>query len=125
MARTKSSTLTEAEARLMDALWDLGRATVGEILAALPASPAPAYSTVLTTLRILEQKGFVRHAKDGRAFRYEPLVDRAEAGGSAVRQILGRFFRNSPELLVLNLLEQESVDKRELRRLKRLIADAE
>ena len=124
MARKRSSTLTEAEARLMDIVWHKGRATVCDVMEALPDVPPLAYSTVLTTMRILEQKGFVRHVKEGRAFLYEPIVDRGEAGGSAIAQILTRFFRDSPELLVMNLLAHESVGKKELKRLKKLIEEA-
>lgn len=121
MARKKSPTLTEAELRLMAVLWDKRSATVGEVLAGLPDDTALAYSTVLTTLRILETKGYVAHSESGRAFVYRPLVGRDEARRSATQQLVRRFFDNSPELLALSLLEQENIDERELERLKRLI----
>src|SRR2546427_7849822 len=76
VARKRSSTLTDAELRLMNVLWERGKATVGEVAESLPRGLPLAYSTVLTTMRILEHKGYVRHSKDGRAFVYEPLVDR-------------------------------------------------
>ena len=117
MARSKSPTLTEAELRLMNVLWDKRSATVGEVTEALGGN----YSTVLTTLRILEQKGHVRHSKEGRAFVYHPVIGRREASRSAVRYVVSRFFRNSPELLVLNLLEDEEIDPKEMRRLRKLI----
>ena len=123
MARHKSPTLTEAELRLMNVLWDQGGGTVGDVLAALPKSPVLAFSTVLTTLRILEDKGYVRHRKAGRAFRYEPLVDRERAGRSAIRYLVSRFFRNSPSLLVLNLLKNERLNAAELRRLRQMIEE--
>jgi predicted transcriptional regulator len=123
MARSKSPTLTEAELRLMDIIWDRGEATVGDIVEALPAKQGLAYSTVLTTMRILEQKGYVRHRKEGRAFVYTPLVDRSQARQSVMRFVLSRFFDNSPELLVLNLLESDQVDDKELQRLKKMIRD--
>jgi predicted transcriptional regulator len=121
VARKKSPTLTEAELRLMEVLWDKRSATVGEVLAGLPEDTALAYSTVLTTLRILETKGYVAHAESGRAFVYRPLVGRDEARRSATQQLVRRFFDNSPELLALSLLEQENIDDQELQRLKRLI----
>lgn len=121
MARQKSPTLTEAELRLMEVLWERGKATVNEVGDALPAAVPLAYSTVLTTLRILERKGYVRHIKEGRAFVYEAVVGRGEASRSAMRYVLSRFFRNSPELLVLNMLEDEQIDAKELERLKGLI----
>jgi predicted transcriptional regulator len=125
VARKKSPNLTDAELRLMDVLWEKGEATVSDVADALPKNPALAYSTVLTTLRILENKGFVRHTKDGRAFVYHPLVGREQARESAVRHLVRRFFENSPELLMLNLLDGKTVDASELRRLRQRIEEAE
>lgn len=121
MARKRSPTLTEAELRLMKVLWDSGPSTVGAVLESLPSRVNLAYSTVRTTLRILEQKGYVRHEKNGRAFVYYPLIDRSEARRSAVRYVVSRFFNNSPELLVLNVLESEELEEADMQRLKKLI----
>jgi predicted transcriptional regulator len=63
----------------------------------------------------------VQHTKDGRAFVYQPVVDRGEASRTAVRQLLNRFFNDSPELLVLNLLRDENIDQQEIERLRGLI----
>ena len=125
MARKKSPNLTEAELRLMDVIWEKGQATVGEVVEALPHDLGLAYNTVLTTLRILEEKGYLRHtkAKEGRAFVYQAVVGRDEASRSAVRYLVSRFFGNSPELLVLNLLEDEELSAKELRRIRALIAE--
>lgn len=125
MARRKSPNLTEAELRLMDVLWNKGDSTVGDVVEALPTKPPLAYSTVLTTLRILEHKGYVRHTKEGRAFRYHPLVDRTQASRNALRYVVSRFFQNSPELLVLNLIDSEEISPRDLDRLKKRIAEGE
>ena len=127
MARKKSPNLTEAELRLMDVLWDKGAATVGEVADALPEDLDLAYNTVLTTLRILEDKGYVQHVKanEGRAFVYTPLVGRDEAGRSAVRYLVSRFFRNSPELLVLNLLNDEGLSHKELGRIRKMLEEAQ
>ena len=124
MPRKKSPNLTEAELRLMDVIWDRGSATVAEVAEALPKSLNLAYNTVLTTLRILEEKGYLRHTKprDGRAFVYEAVVGRNEASRNAVRYLVSRFFRNSPELLVLNLLEDEELGDEELTRIRKLVA---
>lgn len=105
----------------MQVLWEKRAATVGEVLAGLPRETALAYSTVLTTLRILEQKGYVAHAEAGRAFVYRPLIERDAARRSATEQLVRRFFDNSPGLLALSLLESEDIDDEELERLKRLI----
>jgi predicted transcriptional regulator len=102
-------------------LWEKRSATVGEVLAGLPHDTALAYSTVLTTLRILETKGYVAHSESGRAFVYRPLIGRDEAIRSAAHQLARRFFDNSPGMLALRLLEEENIDEQELQRLKLLI----
>ena len=124
MARRKSTNLTEGELRLMHVLWNQGAATVSDVVEALPADPPPAYTTVLTLLRILEEKGYVRHTKQGRAFVYEPLVGSKEASSNAIRHLVSRFFAGSPEQLVMKLLEEE-IDARELKRIKKRISESE
>jgi predicted transcriptional regulator len=125
MARTRSSGLTDAELRLMEVLWRAGPATVSDVADALPNDPPLAYSTVLTTLRILETKGYLKHTKDGRAFLYEAIVAREQACENAVTHLLRRFFESSPERLVLNLIDAKKISARELRRLRRRIEEAE
>ena len=126
MARRKSPILTETELRLMDVLWEKGQATVGEVVSALSgAEKTPAYSTVLTMLRILTKKGYARHEKEGRAYVYHPVVDRGEVRRSAIKYMVSRFFNNSPETLVLNILEYEDIDAEDLDRLKRMVEDAQ
>ncbi|MEZ5366914.1 MAG: BlaI/MecI/CopY family transcriptional regulator [Bryobacterales bacterium] len=121
MPRPRSKTLTDAELRLMEALWELGPATVAEVVEALPKQEKVAYNTVLTTLRILEDKGYVAHKQRGRAFVYEALVGRDQARRSTVRHLMNKFFDNSPAALVLNVLENEQIDEEELERLRALI----
>jgi len=121
MARKQSPTLTEAELPIMDILWQKGSAVVTDVVAGM-ANSVVAYNTVLTTLRILERKGYVRHTKEGRAFVYHPVVERGEASRKAVRNLVKRFFQDSPELLILNVLEDEQLAESELDRLKKLIA---
>lgn len=121
MARKRSQTLTEAELRLMEVLWQKGRATVAEITGALPPPPI-AYNSVLTTMRILEQKGFVRHEEEGRAYLYIPVLQREEASSSALRQVIDKFFDSSPGALALKLVENKALDSSEISRLKALIA---
>ena len=105
----------------MQALWRLGRAPAAAIVDALAGSNGSRDSTVRTILQILERKGFVRHERDGRAFIYLPAVAEGDAQRGAVRDLVARFFGNSPERLVLNLLKHEDVDARELQRLRRLV----
>ena len=121
MPRKTSSVLTEAELRLMDLIWSKGPATVQQIQESLPEDAPLAYNSVLTTIRILEKKGYLAHNKDGRAHVYRPLVDRDEATRSEIGHLVGRFFQNSRELLVLNLLEDENLDAVELKRLRKLL----
>ncbi len=125
MARKKSPHLTDAELRLMEVLWKRGAATVSEVVENLPKSVPLAYSTVLTTLRILENKGYLRHTKDGRAFIYRPVVRREQARENAVTHLLRRFFDDSPELLMLNLIEGKRIDAKELARLRKRIEEDE
>jgi BlaI family transcriptional regulator, penicillinase repressor len=117
----KSQTLTEAELRLMNVLWQKGSATVQQVLEALPSKPALAYNSVLTTIRILENKGYVKHVKDGRAHVYMPLVGRREATRFEIRHLASRFFKNSHEQLVLNILQDDSIDDAELKKLRQML----
>src|SRR4029453_192532 len=110
MARTRSPALTDAEARVMSVLWELGTATVADVVDGLRRKRAVTYSTVQTILRILEVKGYVAHEKVARAFIYRPRVDERQARRRALRQLVGRMFHGSPGLLVLNVLEDEQID---------------
>ena len=121
MPPKQSPTLTEAELRIMDVLWLKGAATVQQVLDWLPEKPALAYNSVLTTVRILEKKGYLKHVKDGRAHIYEPLVGRQEATRSEIRRLVGRFFRDSHEALVLNILEDEAIEAQELAKLREML----
>jgi predicted transcriptional regulator len=123
MARQESSHLTDAELRLMDILWDKGPSTVAAVIESLPARPALAYSTVITTTRILESKGYVRHKKEGRAFLYEPLIGRSGARRGAVANLVRRFFEGSPDLLMAHLCEGRRISARELDRLRTLVVE--
>jgi BlaI family transcriptional regulator, penicillinase repressor len=123
MARKKSPNLTDAELRLMEVLWGQGESTVSGVVDKLPKNVPLAYSTVLTTLRILENKGYLRHSKEGRAFVYRPIVGREQARENAITHLLRRFFENSPELLMLNLIQGKKIDARELARLRKRIEE--
>jgi predicted transcriptional regulator len=103
----------------MEVLWRRGSGTVQQVLDWLAS--ALAYNSVLTTIRTLEKKGHVRHVKDGRAHVYEPAIGREEATRSEVRHLVGRFFRNSHEALILNILQDEAIDAADLRRLRELL----
>src|SRR5262245_36086573 len=121
MARRPSQNLTEAELRVMRVLWSRKQATVGEVLEHWEGARTPAYNTVLTILGILERKGYVTHTREGRAFTYLPLVEQREARQSALSHILHRFFDDSRELLVLDLLGHEETNAEEVRRVRELL----
>ncbi len=104
MPRKKSLVLTDHELRLMEILWAKQQATVADVTGAL-RPPNLAYNTVLSTLRTLEQKGYVAHEEVGRAYTYRPLVERGAAARSAVNHVLARFFQNSPNALAVALLD--------------------
>ena len=124
MPRRRSITLTEAELRLMRLLWSRGESTVADLVRALPEGTELAYTSVLTTVRVLETKGYVQHREDGRAFAYTACVAEEEASRSEVKHLLSRFFGNSREQLLLSLLGDGEVSAEELRRLKQAIAAA-
>lgn len=105
----------------MDVFWLKKSATVQQVLEALPDRPALAYNSVLTTIRILESKGYLSHEKDGRAHVYTPLVGRKEASRLEVQRLVNRFFENSHEQLVLNVIDDENLDVEELDRLRKLL----
>lgn len=119
MPPKQSVTLTEAELRIMDVLWLKGSGTVQQVVDWLPF--ALAYNSVLTTIRTLEKKGHVKHAKDGRAHIFEPVIGREEATRSEIRHLVSRFFRNSHEALVLNILQDEAINAGELKRLREML----
>ena len=110
---------TDRELDIMGVLWDLEAATVAEVQERLVDELA--YTTVLTILRTLEEKGRVRHEEVGRAYRYIPLVDREEAGANAVRRMVRKLFRGSPELMLTQLVTERGLTPEQMRRMKSLL----
>jgi BlaI family transcriptional regulator, penicillinase repressor len=110
---------TERELDVMDVLWERGASTVAQVQESL--SDELAYTTVLTILRTLEEKGHVTHEEEGRAYRYYPLVERTEAGASAVRRLLRKLFRGSPELLLTQLVTERGLTTAQLERMRELL----
>ena len=111
---------SDRELDVMAVLWDRGEATVAEVQERL--SDELAYTTVLTVLRTLEEKGHVGHRTgEGRAYRYHPLVEREEAGSSVLDRMLDRVFGGSPELLLTQLVSDRKLSAGELERMRRLL----
>jgi predicted transcriptional regulator len=123
MPPKRSITLTQAELRLMRILWDRGESTVADMVSATADEGPLAYTSVLTTIRVMESKGYVTHRQDGRAFLYTSSIGEQEASRSEVRHVLQRFFGNSRERLLLSLLDDQEITPEELKRLKEAIAE--
>ncbi len=107
----------------MKILWRRGESAVTDLVAAMPEGEELAYNSVLTTVRILEQKGYVEHRQEGRAFIYWAVVAEHDASRSEVKHVLSRFFGNSREQLLLSLLGDGEISREELERLKKAIRD--
>lgn len=112
---------TDRELDVMSVLWDLGGASVAEVRDRMPDDLA--YTTVLTVLRTLEEKGYVGHTEAGKAYRYHPLVERQDAGASVLRRITRKLFKNSPELLLTHLVSDRGLGDDELRRMQKLLEE--
>jgi predicted transcriptional regulator len=110
---------TDRELDVMTVLWDRGPSTVTEVQTEL--ADRLAYTTVLTVLRLLEEKGHVGHSEEGRAHRFHPLVERAHASKSALRRLTNRLFSGSPELLLTRLVEDDKLSAEELERMRELL----
>lgn len=121
MDRESQRLLTPAELELMTVLWDDGPATVREVLDRLPDGKEPAYTTVSTILRILEQKGFVGSSKQGRSHVYAPSLARRDYEGRNLRQLIGSLFGGDPSALARRLVDDEALGDEDLRELQRIV----
>lgn len=109
----------------MEVLWTMGSGTVADVAEALEGKDGTAYTTILTMMRILRQKGYLTCRKQGRAHVYRPRVERDAAARKAVRQLLAKFFSGSPGELVLSFLRDEDLSPEELDALKRKIQETD
>jgi BlaI family penicillinase repressor len=125
MSGKKRLILTKLELLLMKIIWEKGRATVHEVQQALPPENPLAYTTILTMLRILENKGFLKHDVQGRTYVYGPAVKQDEVSQGMLKDLLDRLFDGSKAALLNTLLEAEKVSQEELQELKRLIDEKE
>ena len=110
---------TERELDVMGVLWEVGDATVAEVRHRL--ADELAYTTVLTVLRTLEEKGYVAHEEEGKAYRYRPLVGREAAGKSALKRLVRKVFRGSPEMLLTQLVSDRGLTRDEMERMRELL----
>lgn len=124
MPRPSTPTLTESERRLLEVLWKKKRASVKEVTDEVSKKTPLAYTTVLTTLNILEKKGFVTHEQEGRAFIYSAAITRSEAVKHALEHLMKQFFNGSPRVLAQHLVSEHEVDVAELESLRRIVDNA-
>lgn len=120
MGRKPSAVLTDHELRIMRALWKLGEGTNMDVVAAIDDPPL-ARNTVMTTLGVLEKKGYVSHRADGRTFIYAPAVQEEDVQGKALENVLHRFFDGSAEQLLLKLANVERISKTDRRRIQAML----
>lgn len=121
MARKKTPTLTDGELRIMKIVWELGEATVNDIIEKMPEDSNLAYNTVLTMMRIMEQKEYLKHEKKGRAHVYNALISKTQARLQVVNHMVDSFFNGSPELLVQSLIDDEKLELSDIEKLKKMI----
>ena len=115
--------LTKGEEQVMQVIWSIGQGFANEIMAAFP-EPKPAYNTVLTIIRILEKKGFVKHETFCKAHRYQPIVSKEEYSENFLGSVVERYFNNSYLDLVSAFAKKENFSLEELEALKKMIDDA-
>lgn len=123
MGRKPSTTLTDAELRIMRVLWSRGESTNMDIVNAI-VEPPLARNTVMTTLGVLERKGYVKHRAEGRTFIYSALVPEERAQGTALESVLNRFFDGSAEQLVVKLLDADYISSADRKRIQKLLDEA-
>jgi predicted transcriptional regulator len=114
--------LTDRETDVMQVLWDRGPSVVSEVKEHLADDLA--YTTVLTILRTLEQKGYVKHEEEGRVHRYYAAVKETAARKSALRHLTGKLFKGSAELLFTHLVSDQKLSKEQIQRMRDLLAES-
>ncbi|MFB3882590.1 MAG: BlaI/MecI/CopY family transcriptional regulator [Armatimonadota bacterium] len=123
--RREERRLGELELRIMNVLWEQGPSTVREVLEALPARPRPAYTTVLTMMRLMHEKGYLDRREQGKAHVYQPRLREQVVKGRLVRTMVNTVFRGSAEAAVVRLLEDEKLTAEELQRIRKVIDEFE
>ncbi len=125
MTRQKSRRLTDLELEIMHVVWELERGTVRQVHEVLAARRQIAYTTVMTMMNILEEKEYLKRSKQGRAYVYEPVHPKEEVLSSMVDDFVSRVFEGSAKPLVLGLLKDRKLSRRELEEIGRMIDETE
>ena len=123
--RPKSPTLTPQELEIMKIVWGKGEVTVREVYETLLERRRIAYTTVMTMMRILERKGYLKTSREQRAYLYRPARPERQVLGSMVRDFVDRVFNGSARPLLVHLVEERRLSKRELDELRRLVREVE
>lgn len=123
MPRPQQPGLTENELSVMKELWSQAPLTVGEILDRLNRRPKPAYTSLLTLVQAMEKKGYITHAKQGKAFAYTPKLQQQNYMKSEIRRVSERLFGSGPLSLVMNLIQTEQLSKDEVEQLRKILEE--
>jgi predicted transcriptional regulator len=121
MSRKSMDALGSVQKAIMETVWELGEATVHQVLARLGRDRAPAYTTVLSAMQKLEKAGWLTHREEGRAYVYRATRSRQEEGKNTLRRFIDRVFGGSPLVLFQHLLDDEELDAGDLATLKKMI----
>lgn len=125
MARHRSKIFSERELEIMNALWDLRKASVREIREHLGGDKAGAYTSIATMLKFLEHKGAAKHTIAGRTYFFEPRITKQRAAANALKYVLRGYFSGSPETLVKTLVGRERLSRNQLQEIMSIIKEAE
>jgi len=123
MPRPRQPGLTENELEVMQVLWKQAPLTVSDILNYLQRRPMPAYTSLLTLVQTMEKKGYIKHEKSGKAFTYRPVLKQEKFFISEIKRVAQRLLGGSPGKLVLNLVENEQLNRDEIEALRQLLKD--
>ena len=125
MRRRSARRLGDLELQILNVLWERGPSTVREVLESLPTQPRPAYTTVLTMMRLMHEKGYLDRRERGRAHVYQARLREQRVKRGLLRDLVEGAFRGSAEAVVIRLLEDEDLSREDLDRIKKLIAERE
>lgn len=121
MARKSLDDLGALQKAIMETVWELGEATVGQVLEQIGRDKALAYTTILSAMQKLEKRGWLRHREEGRAYIYLPTRSREEESKSSLRKFIASVFGGDPLVLFQHLLDDEELSAKDLAALKKMI----
>lgn len=123
MARPKSSGPTNHELEILKVLWSKSPLSVAEIIERFPKTPKPAYSSMLTAVRLMDQKGYIKHKKQGKAYFYSPVLEEESHSRSEIKKLANSVFGGSQYDLAVNIIKSEKLKPEEVTELKQLLEE--